>query len=81
MTDSTNKHTIVLEDGFHFVDVVCNIENHTVEATMYTPKTRPILLYTEMFVHHVDYVKKAAEECTRMMKVYDYIVGLRDTKD
>ncbi len=77
MTDKTNKHTIVLEDGVHLIEVVYSEQDHTVEASMYTRKTRPILLYAEMFQHHVDYAKKAVEECSKMIQVYDYIVGLQ----
>lgn len=81
MTNKTNKHTIVLEDGIHLIEVVYNKQDHTVEATMHTHKTRPILLYAEMFEHHVDYVQKAVEECSKMIQVYDYIVGLQSDEE
>lgn len=81
MVDSTNKHTIVLEKEGYFVDVHYNANTYTITAEMYTSSTPRKIVYVEKFAHPVNFIKKAVEECTKMIDVYDGIMKNRKEKD
>lgn len=80
MVDSTNKHTIVLDRGY-FIDVQYNANTYTITAEMYTRSTPRVIVYTEKFAHPVNYVKKAVEECAKMIDAYDSAVRVLTEKE
>ena len=79
MTDNTSQHTIVLDRGY-FIDVQYNANTHTITAEMYTRSTQRVIVYTEKFAHPINYVKKAVEECAKMVDAYDSAVRVLEKR-